>query len=203
MVIVIERYFLGAGTLAATWCLHLLGTEHMVLAHGGNETNLLLLLFRHLLFLKADPSKPPAWDKLWDEAPNEWRSTNSEAVTILLPANGHSTHEAATKLNDKDLYSECYEKDYKELAVVEDWSEDVELLLSKLSWVDHVEKLHKYKGREEDGGHLDLLRGLNKFPTEKFCTNCHALHIIFSRVEGVRILIRDSEEITTLEEKDE
>ena len=52
IVFAIESHLLGAGALAATRCLHLFGAEGVALAHGGDETDL-LLLGSHLLLLEA------------------------------------------------------------------------------------------------------------------------------------------------------
>ena len=174
----------------------------MALAHGGDETDL-LFLGGHLLLLEADPCEPTAWDALEDEAPDERECTDSSAVSVLLPSDGHSTHVAATVLNDNDLDGECQDEDSKEHWVVEESFKDVVLLLTKLPCVDLVEKLHEDEGLEDDGVHLDLLCWLLLLPSEEGSTVCHAHHLLVSRVEGVRLQVGDVEDITTLEEKDE
>ena len=91
----------------------------MALAHGGDETDL-LFLGGHLFLLEADPCEPTAWDALEDEAPDERECTDSSAVSVLLPGDGHSTHVAATVLNNNDLDAECQEEDSNEHWVVEE-----------------------------------------------------------------------------------
>ena len=168
------------------------------LAQVGGESGLLLLIV-HFVLWHPDPVEPRTRDELDEQGPDEAQRANADANEVLLKGERHCAQRPASKLDGEDLDAPHESIDRNEHPVVEEIGEDIELLLTKLTGIDHVEKLHCDEGMVYDGVELDLGGGLTLNVT---CAGMIG-NPVSIRVERIIRLVVNAKESATVEEKGE
>jgi hypothetical protein len=131
--------------------LHLRLVPPEALAHAGNEAGLYLFL-GHGLLIDCESLEPFGRHKRFnDESPDDREGSDSNAPNVLAPVETRSAHDLAANLAHHDLTNEDNHEDQKELKVVEETSEDVELAVAELACVEEVENGHHDETLENEG----------------------------------------------------
>ena len=98
-----------------------------------------------------------------DDCPGDDHSCQANGVDVLIRSERDCAQGPSSDVNDSDLHNESDRRDAQEPVVLEDPSEDIQLLILELAGVDLVEQLHENEELEGNCVHVELRGGSSHF----------------------------------------